>query len=106
MSRDMNRHDSCLDVSDFDQADPDVPRLRPRRFNGPDNALLFPSLHSVHRERCLVESTHLPGLLSMELEPNMGVELDICQIRLGYAKHCSLFRPSLMLLPSIVDAST
>jgi hypothetical protein len=48
MSRDMIRHDSFLDVSDFDQADPDLPRLRPHRFNGPDNALLFPSLHLVH----------------------------------------------------------
>jgi hypothetical protein len=48
MSRDMIRHDSFLDVSDFDQADPDLPRLRPRRFNGPDNALLFPSLHLGH----------------------------------------------------------
>jgi hypothetical protein len=48
MSRDMIRHDSFLDVSDFDQADPDVPRLRPRRFNGPDNALIFPSLHLGH----------------------------------------------------------
>jgi hypothetical protein len=48
MSRDMIHHDSFLDVSDFDQADPDVPRLRPRRFNGPDNALIFPSLHLGH----------------------------------------------------------
>jgi hypothetical protein len=48
MSRDMIRHDSFLDVANFDQADPDLPRLRPRRFNGPVNALLFPSLHLVH----------------------------------------------------------
>jgi hypothetical protein len=48
MSRDMIRHDSFLDVSGFDQADPDLPRVRPRRFNGPDNPLIFPSLHLEH----------------------------------------------------------
>jgi hypothetical protein len=44
MSRDMIHHDSFLDVSGFDQANPDLPRSRPRRFNGPDNSLVFPSL--------------------------------------------------------------
>jgi hypothetical protein len=44
MSRDMIRHDSFLDVSGFDQANPNLPRSRPRRFNGRDNSLVFPSL--------------------------------------------------------------
>jgi hypothetical protein len=45
MSRDMIRHDSFLDVADCDQANHDLPRTRPRRFNGgPDNSLIFPSL--------------------------------------------------------------
>jgi hypothetical protein len=48
MSGDVIRHDSFLDVSNFDQADPDVPQIQPRRFNGPGNALLFPSLHLAH----------------------------------------------------------
>jgi hypothetical protein len=48
MSKDMILHDSFLDVSGFDQHDPDLPRGRPRRFNGPDNALIFPSLHLDH----------------------------------------------------------
>jgi hypothetical protein len=34
MSWDMIRHDSLLDVSDFNQADPALPQIRPRRFNG------------------------------------------------------------------------
>jgi hypothetical protein len=48
MSRDMILHDSFLDVSGFDQANPDLPRTRPRRFNGPDSTLIFPSLHLGH----------------------------------------------------------
>jgi hypothetical protein len=44
MSRDMISHDSFLDVADRDQANPDLPRARPRRFNGPDSSLVFPSL--------------------------------------------------------------
>jgi hypothetical protein len=48
MSWDVIRHDSFLELSNFDQANPDSPRIRPRRFNGPNNTLLFPSLHLVH----------------------------------------------------------
>jgi hypothetical protein len=48
MSRDMIHHDSFLDVSGFDQADPDLSRVRPRWFNGPNNPLIFPSLHLDH----------------------------------------------------------
>jgi hypothetical protein len=44
MSHDVIRHDSFLDVSNANQADPDLLRSRPRRFNGPDNSLVFPSL--------------------------------------------------------------
>jgi hypothetical protein len=48
MSRDMIRHDSFADASEFDMADPDIARVPPRRFNGPDNSLIIPSFHSDH----------------------------------------------------------
>jgi hypothetical protein len=48
MSRDMIPHDSHTDASGFDMADPNVARVPPRRFNGPDNSLITPSFHLDH----------------------------------------------------------
>jgi hypothetical protein len=48
MSRDMIRHDSFADAGGFDLADPNIARVLPRRFNGPDNSLITPSFHLDH----------------------------------------------------------
>jgi hypothetical protein len=48
MSCDMIRHDSFTDASGFDMADPDIARVPPRRFNGPDNSLIIPAFHLDH----------------------------------------------------------
>jgi hypothetical protein len=48
MSRDMIRHDSFADASGLDVADPNVARVPPRRFNGPDDSLIIPALHLDH----------------------------------------------------------
>jgi hypothetical protein len=48
MSGDMIRHDSFTDASGFDVADPEIARVPPRRFNGPDNSLIIPSFHLDH----------------------------------------------------------
>ena len=48
MSRDMIRHDSFADASGFDMADPDIARVPPRRFNGPDNSITMPALCLAH----------------------------------------------------------
>jgi hypothetical protein len=48
MSGDMIRHDSFTDASGFDMADPDIARVPPRRFNGPDNSLIIPAFHLDH----------------------------------------------------------
>ncbi len=45
MSRDMIRHDTFADASGFDMADPEIARVPPRRFHGPDDALIIPSFH-------------------------------------------------------------
>jgi hypothetical protein len=44
MINDMIHHDSFLEVAECDQANHDLPRTRPRRLNGPNNSLIFPSL--------------------------------------------------------------
>jgi hypothetical protein len=48
MSSDMIHHDSFTDASGFDMADPDIARVPPRRFNGPDNSLIIPTFHLDH----------------------------------------------------------
>jgi hypothetical protein len=48
MSGDMIRHDSYTDASGFDMADPNIARVPPRRFNGPDNSLITPTFHLDH----------------------------------------------------------
>ena len=48
MSSDMIRHDSFTDASGFDMADPEIARVPPRRFNGPDNSLIIPAFHLDH----------------------------------------------------------
>jgi hypothetical protein len=48
MSSDMIRHDSFTDASGFDMADPEIARVPPRRFNGPDNSLIVPAFHLDH----------------------------------------------------------
>ena len=48
MSQDMIRHDSFTDASGFDMADPDIARVPPRRFNGPDNSITMPALCLAH----------------------------------------------------------
>jgi hypothetical protein len=45
MSGDMTLHDSFADASGFNMTDPDVARVPPRRFNGPDNSLIIPAFH-------------------------------------------------------------
>ena len=48
MSMDMTQEDSFMDVGHFDNADPQIPRVRPNRFNGPDATLVIPRLHLFH----------------------------------------------------------
>jgi hypothetical protein len=45
MSQDMIRHDTFAHASGFDMADPKIARVPPRRFHGPDDALIIPSFH-------------------------------------------------------------
>jgi hypothetical protein len=51
MSRDMIHHDSFLDVSDFDRADPDLPRLRPVGSMVPPTTLSFSLRYTWSTER-------------------------------------------------------
>jgi hypothetical protein len=48
MSGDMIRHDSYADASGFDMADPNIDRVPPRRFNGPNKSLITPAFHLDH----------------------------------------------------------
>ena len=48
MSRDVIRHDSFTVAGGFDMADPDIARLPPRWFNGPDNSLIIQAIHLAH----------------------------------------------------------
>jgi hypothetical protein len=48
MSRDMVTTTDFTDVGRFDMADPQVPRLRPNRFNGLDDAMLVPRMYLHH----------------------------------------------------------
>jgi hypothetical protein len=48
MSGDMIHHDSFTNAGRFDLADPDIARVPPRRFNGPDNSLIIPTFHLDH----------------------------------------------------------
>jgi hypothetical protein len=48
MSCDMIRHDSFTDARGFDMADPEIARVPPHRFNGPDNSLIIPTFHLDH----------------------------------------------------------
>ena len=48
MSQNMIRHDSFADASGLDMADPDIARVPPRRFNGPDNSIIMPALCLAH----------------------------------------------------------
>ena len=47
MSRDMIRLDSFTDASGLDMANPEIARVPPRRFNGP-NSLIIPPFHLGH----------------------------------------------------------
>ena len=48
MSGDMICHDSFANAGGFDTADPEITRVPPRQFNGPDDSLVIPSFHLGH----------------------------------------------------------
>jgi hypothetical protein len=48
MSHAMIHHDSFTDADGFNMASPDIARVPPRWFNGPNNSLIIPSFHLDH----------------------------------------------------------